>query len=230
MQRSSHMFQATTTVILVCFMQMLALPTASLAQAPDCPYDRANPSLEHARISFKSLNYECAEQEIQDFLKLEKLTIQERADAHVLMAAVYYAKLEGDKEKRGQVVEQFKKAFQAYRDWRGELDISSSEFIEMMNQARTELDKEAAATPPATTTQPPVTGEQPVVTPPPVQKVETPKKEGEKKAWYTKWWAIGLGVGVVALAVVALGGGGGDGDGGQPQTALPDPPPPPPGK
>lgn len=194
-------FRITGVILAVCFLQMIFLPPAVYAQEPECPYDPANPSLDNARISFKSLNYLCAEQEILDFLKKEGLTIEQRADAHVLLATVYYAKSKNESEKRNLVIEQFKKAFRAYREWRGELDISSTEFIEMMNSAKQLVDTEAAQQ---------LKLEEPVIEEPTVEKAVP----GEKKPWYKKWWAIGLGVGVVAGAVVLVAGGGGDDGGG----------------
>lgn len=211
---------------LVCFLQMIALPAISWGQAGECPYDRANPSLENARISFKSLNYRCAEQEIEDFLNKTDLTMEERADAHVLLAAVYYAKSKNEDEKRRLVVNQFKEAFRSYRDWRGELDVSSTEFIEMMNEAKMLVDQEEEEELEA----------EPVVTPADEEEEEEPVYAqptiGEKKPWYKQWWAIALGVGVVAGTVVLVAGGGGDDDGGDGTVidTLPGPPDPPQGK
>jgi hypothetical protein len=202
MRINNSVFRVTGIILLTCFLHMIIFPGLSTAQAPECPYDRANPSLDHARISFKSLDYRCAEQEIEDFLKLTDISTEERADAHVLLAAVYYAKSKNEGEKRELVIEQFKEAFRAYREWRGELDISSSEFIDMMNEAKKQVDQEE---------------EEEVIAEPVIEeKTPTTTTYEEKKPWYTKWWAIGLGVGLVAGAVVVLGGGGDDdgGDGG----------------
>jgi len=213
---------------LVCFLQMIALPAAVWGQAGECPYDRANPSLEDARISFKTLNYRCAEQEILDYLDKDDLTIEQRADAHVLLAAVYYAKSKNEGEKKRLVVNQFKEAFRAYRDWRGELDITSSEFIEMMNEAKALVDQEEEQQ----------LQEEPVIPPAEEEEEEEPVYAkptiGEKKPWYKQWWAVALGVGVVAGAVVLAAGGGGDdggdGDDGTVIDTLPGPPNPPQGK
>jgi len=222
MIRRNLTFRIIGVILSACFFQAATVPSLSLAQDTGCSYDRARPSLENARVSFKSLDYNCAEQEILDYLKLESITIEQRADAHVLLAAVYYAKSKNNNEKRSLVIEQFKKAFEAYRQWRGELDISSTEFIGMMNEAQRLVDEEAKAalTPP----QPPVI-DKPAVT--------AEKSTGEqKKAWYKQWWAIGLGVGVVAGAALLLAGGGGgeEGGGGQVTDTLPRPPDTPGGK
>lgn len=222
MIRHNLTFRIIGVILLACFLHMATIPSLSLAQDTGCSYDRVKPSLENARVSFKSLDYGCAEQEILDYLKLETITIEQRADAHVLLAAVYYAKSKNNNEKRSLVIEQFKKAFEAYRQWRGELDISSTEFIGMMNEAQRQVDEEAreAVKPPET----PVV-EKPAVT-------ETKPAEGQKKAWYKQWWAIGLGVGLVAGAALVLAGGGGEEEtgGGQVTDTLPGPPDTPEGK
>lgn len=212
-------FRFMGILTVVCFAQMVVFPAASWGQTGDCPYDRANPSLENARISFKSLDYLCAEQEILDYLNTAGLTIEQRADAHVLLAAVYYAKSKNDTEKKKLVVNQFKEAFRAYRDWRGELDITSTEFIEMMNEAKRLVDEEEQQEEPTV---------EPVVVPDVEPVVAAPTATGAKP-WYKKWWAIALGVGVVAGAVVLAAGGGGDEDGGGGAAidTLPGPPPPP---
>jgi len=136
----------------------------------------------------------------------------------VLLAEVYYAKVRNDSEKRDKVMEQFVAAFKSYRDWRGELNIKSPEFMSLMKLAQDQVDEEATAVEAAPVEEEEITEAQPGVTAP-------PKDDGEKKPWYTKWWAIALGVGVVAGAVAMAGGGGGD-DGGE-ATELPDFPDPP---
>jgi hypothetical protein len=241
MKRDTLVPRAVTALLIACLLHMIIAPPLALAQNVDCPYDKDNPSLDNARISFKSLNYRCAEQEIHDLLMLEDISIEDKADAHVLLAAVYYAMLKNDTEKRNRVIEQFKAAFEAYRDWRGELDISSTEFIEMMNEAQVMVDQEAQ--------EQPAVVEEPAPEPEaeePVEEVEAVKpaevesdddeaapaayvSEGKSKPWYSKWWAIALGVGLVAGAVVvASGGGGDDGDGGgvvvDTLASFPDPP------
>jgi hypothetical protein len=245
MPKSNQFIRAIAVVALACFLQAGVLPSISSAQTPQCPYDRAKPTLESARISFKSLNYRCAEQEIQDVLKNSALTIEDKADAHILLAAVYFAMLKNDTEKRDRVIDQFKEAFKAYREWKGELDISSTEFIDMMKQAQEQVDKEAATAPPTTTTTAPGTTEAPKETITPVvteQPKDTTKTTaiapatGEKaaggggKPLYTKWWAIVLGIGLVAGAVALAGGGGGDGGGGTVLDTLPNFPDHPAGK
>lgn len=227
MNRSKDLTRAIAVVVLACFLQTVLLPSLAPAQEIKCPYDRAHPTLGSARISFKSLNYRCSEQEINDYLLQTTLSLEERADAHVLLAAVYYAQLKDNDEKRVRVIGQFKEAFKSYREWRGDLDISSTEFIDMMNEAQTLVDQEAQKS--AEKEQPKDTVKQ--AAPLPKAQPTVAKATGESKPFYKKWYMLVIGVGLIAGAAVALGGGGGSDSGGETSTELPNfPPPPPSGK
>lgn len=168
------------------------------AQSGDCGYDRRKPSVENARQSFRIFDFQCAEQELLDLLGTKTLSIEEKANAHVLLAAVYFEMLQNDAQRRGKIIEQFKEAFRSYRDWRGDLDIQSPEFRALMEEAREDLQAEANAEQPADSAV-----SAPVVARPPHEGGES-KKGGSKK-----WILIGLGVGAVGVAALALGGGGG---------------------
>lgn len=215
MRSKRKLFRGVALTLVLCHILMLILPNAVWAQAP-CTYDRKAPSVDNARMNFKALNYKCAEQELVDYLKQDNLTLEQKSNAHILLATVYYAMLKDDSEKRDKVMEQFKSAFKAYREWRGELDIKSSEFMDLMNEAKVEVDKESAEK---------VAEKQPAADTSKQVTTITEGKEGGKP-WYTKWWAIVLGVGVVGGAVAVLAGGGG-GDTGTPATVdtLPSFPP-----
>jgi len=222
MPKNGHVFRASAVILLATFMQLILFASAASPQTPPCPYDSTNPSIQSARLNFKSLNYRCAELEILDYLKMENLTIEDKADAHVLLAAVYYAMLKNDSEKRNRVIGQFKHAFEAYHEWRGALDISSEDFMAMMEEAKRQVEAE-------TTDKTPVAAAP--ETPPEETAAATPTMEKTKKPWHKQWWAYALGVGIVAGAVVLVaGGGGGDDGGGGTATTLPDFPDPPSGK
>lgn len=218
MIKKHHVFRITSVLLLLAYMQTFVLTGSVFGQDSECSYEPGNPTLDSARKSFLALNYKCAEEELNALLALDTISIEEKANAHVLLAEVYYAKVRNDSEKRDKVMEQFVAAFNAYREWRGELNIKSPEFMAMMKEAQTQVDQEKAEEKAA---------EAATAETEPAKIAEPAKKEeGRKKAWYTQWWAIALGVGVVAGAVVLAGGGGGD-DGETPATELPDFPDPP---
>lgn len=219
MIKKHHVFRTTSVLMLLVYLQTFVLSGAVFGQDSECSYEPGNPTLDSARKSFLALNYKCAEEELNALLAVDTMSIEEKANAHVLLAEVYYAKVRNDSEKRDKVMEQFVAAFNSYREWRGELNIKSPEFMAMMKEAQTQVDQEKADVKAAQEAA--VVAETPKVTEP------AKKEEGKKKAWYTQWWAIALGVGVVAGAVVLAGGGGGDDGGTTPATELPDFPPPP---
>lgn len=226
MRKHLKMFRVASIPLLVIYGFSLFLPNMAFGQESDCSFDRDNPTLASARKSFLALNYICAEEELNLILKSEALTTEEKADAHVLLAEVYYAKVRNDKEKHDKVITQFVAAFNAYREWKGELNIKSPEFMGMMKEAQTLVDQQAV--------------EKPAEEAAAIEEAEKPAEEEEtkeaavpvmqaaKKPWYTKWWAIALGVGVVAGGVVLLTGGGEEEK--PADNTLPDFPPPPQGK
>ena len=254
MKRKNLLFRVVAIAVLTAFTQWIMLPSLCLAQAGNCDFDPNNPSVEHARTSFKMLNYKCAEEELNAYLARADVGIEDKANAHILMASVYYAMLKNDTEKRDRVTEEFVKAFKAYREWRGELDIKSGEFLDLMENAKERVDTEAAEQPAPTETAPAVIDQpqaeeikpavveeqkqeetKPAIVEEQKKEVEKPAvaaipekkaEEKKKKAWYSNWWAIAGGVGLIAVAAVALGGGGGGGgDEGTPDLpGIPDPP------
>ena len=139
--------RVTAAVMLAAFLLAALLPIAGNAQTRVCTYDKKAPSLESARHSLKMTDYDCAELEINDLLALDTLSLESRADAHVLLAAVYYAKFKNDSEKRRKALEQFKAAFRVYREWGGELDVKSPKFQELMEQAKQQVEAERAGAP-----------------------------------------------------------------------------------
>ena len=193
MRRMRLCRKTTACVTLLVFAITLILPELLCAQTANCGYDEANLSIENARKNFKITNYPCAEEELNLMLANKSLALQERADAHVLMASVYYAMMRDDDEKSRKVTEQFVQAFKAFRTWKGDVDIKSPEFLSMMEQARELVAKQDEAKAAVVDKLP---------------ETELPSLSSGGKPWYKKWWAIGLGVGVVAVVAVAVGGGG----------------------
>lgn len=195
--RRMRLYRKTTAcVTLSVFLVSLILPDLICAQTTNCGYDAANPSVENARKNFKITNYPCAEEELNLLLADQTISLQERADAHVLLASVYYAMMRDDDEKSRKVTEQFVEAFKAFRAWKGDVDIKSPEFLSMMENARELVDKQEEAKEAAVAQ---------------IPETDMPAlSDGGGKPWYKKWWAIGLGVGVVAAVAVAVSGGGED--------------------
>jgi Ca2+-binding EF-hand superfamily protein len=191
-----------------------SFPDVAHSQTAECDYDGQNPSHESARKSFQVFDFQCAEQEIQDLLKEDALSLEEKASAHMLLAAVYFEMLQDGAQRRGKTLEQFKEAFRAYRDWRGDLDIQSPEFRAIMEEAKQDIQAEENASAPKD-----AATEAPVVTRPPHAGSDS------GKGGSTKWILIGLGVGAVGIAAIALGGGGGGNGNGD--NTLPDFPAPP---
>ncbi len=155
-------------ILLAAFVLCYPLP----ARSAECKFDRKNPNITNARINFKALNYECAEEELGLLLRDTTLSYQDKANAHVLLAAVYYARLKNESDMKTRVIDQFKEAFRTYRNWRGELDIKSTDFEDLMNAARQQLDQEPIA---------PVT-EEPAAKPTPAAPVITESKPGGPSA------------------------------------------------
>jgi len=211
MRSGSLLYRTLALVVLTAFLQSILLTGIGLAQSSGCDFDPEKPSIDHARMSFKMLNYRCAEEELNVLLAKETVDIEDKANAHVLLASVYYAMLKDNDEKRNRVTGEFVKAFKAYREWRGELDIKSSDFLDLMEAAKEQVDRE--------------TLEQAIEPEPDsadtVAPVYIPTTTKDKKPWYKQWWAIGAGVGVVVIGAVALAGGGGDDDGGGTVDTLP---------
>ncbi|MFH2036785.1 MAG: hypothetical protein ABIJ45_10315 [Candidatus Zixiibacteriota bacterium] len=230
-------FRVTSILLLAAYLNLVFLPGIAFGQSSDCQFDKSKPSIENARKNFLALNYKCAEEELNALIATESLETEKKADAHVLLAEVYYAKVRDNSEKKDKVITQFVAAFEAYREWKGELNIKSPEFMAMMKEAQVKVDSGESTKP----------AEEPVVKPTEekvvveasmdettddsstkaVPIITAEKKKKDKKPWYTQWWAIGLGVGVVVLAAVALGGGSDSSGGTTPDGPLDDFPAPP---
>jgi hypothetical protein len=208
--------RSLSILMLAVFAQGVVLPYVAHAQDTfDCAYNRNQPTLENARLLFKITDYRCAEMELKDLLASDSLGLQTRADAHVLLAAVYYAKLRDEEEKESKVMAELVAAFKAFREWRGELDIKSEEFRSLLEKAKKKVDEQAEQEAQAAVEDTTTTEQEPAAM------TDTwSQKKTEKKPWYKKWWVLGLGVGVVATGVVLAAGGGGD-DGGTEAQPLP---------
>ncbi len=113
-----------------------------VAQDQPCDYNPDRPNIEHARVLFKSLDYDCAKREVQDYLRQSNLSHRAAADAYVLLAAVDFAGSPDSPQRREKVLENFRFAFREYPEWKGNLDISSTDFFELMREAKRDVDAE----------------------------------------------------------------------------------------
>ncbi|MFZ5979294.1 MAG: hypothetical protein ACOYVF_01555, partial [Candidatus Zixiibacteriota bacterium] len=105
-----HSLLVKNSILLAIMLLFCCIPGSGFGQKLVCDYDRNHPTVENARVNFKSLKYKCAQQELQDLLEDETINLETRANAHVLMAAVYYALIKDDEEKKQKTIDQFKKA------------------------------------------------------------------------------------------------------------------------
>ena len=103
MFKRAGLLRTAAILALIVFAQALVLPQMAEAQTTDCPFDKDNPTIDNARYNFKVTNYDCAELELQALLADPNLELQAKADAHVLLASVYYAKIRNDEEKQNPV-------------------------------------------------------------------------------------------------------------------------------
>ncbi|UCC45065.1 MAG: hypothetical protein JSU65_03865 [Candidatus Zixiibacteriota bacterium] len=133
-------------LVFVAFSRMVG--SADDSSRP-CIYDTDAPSLESAKISLGSLNYECAELELKDLLKASSLAPELKADAHRLLAATYFGMYAKDSaQRRGMTLPHLIQAHLANRSWSGELDPKSPGFIKLWEEAKWTVD--SASPPPAT--------------------------------------------------------------------------------
>lgn len=191
MQNRHQSLFAAVRIIPAVLIMLLFLPLAIRAQIPNCVYDQNAPSAERARANFLALNYDCAEAELIDLLRIDTLDLQQKADAHVLLAQVFYAKVKGDEEKHNMVLEQFVATFRAFRAWKGALDVKAPEFLAVMKEAQDLVDKE----PPQAEAQP--APEQKTWQPPPISE----KKCAPKSTM--AWIATGLFVGSAGFFIIS---------------------------
>lgn len=194
-------------------------PDCVLAQTVECNYDRKAPSLKSARGSFQEFDFACAERELTDLLKAPNLDAGVQADAHALLAAIYFQTLPDNKSRREKVIEEFRRTYSLRPEWNGRPDVQTPAFRDLMTEAKRQVDqlrqKDKPAPPPTTTT--------PKPTPAVTAESKPASKGGSKKTWVY----VALGAAAAGVAVIALGGGGGGGSNGG--SNLPNFPPPPAG-
>ena len=68
MIKKTMLTRVVALTLLLAFLQFQFSPIPVMAEETECDYDRNNPSLDNARKNFLALNYDCAEQELNDLL------------------------------------------------------------------------------------------------------------------------------------------------------------------
>ena len=225
---SCRFLRVAAVCVAVVYLPVSTIVAAGQVSDTACAYNREEPSVKHARVSFTELDYECARQELQDCLIGRSLTPAQEAEAWFLLSAVQYYALFGEDPQhiKAEVIEAGTAAFRLSPGPPGELDIDDTEYLDWMQEARqialAELAEESQAR------QEQESQEEPEVAAVTFLPVTVADDTGEGKKWYKKWWIVGAGVALVVGAVAVLAGGGDDGGGGD--DNLPDFPPPPEGK
>ncbi len=207
---ASHRKQSIRVVIYAVVCVMISLGILS-ADEVSCDFNADNPRVLHAKMYFTGGQYACAEQELIALLERPDINRHAAADAHMLLAAVYFQTTDAEGARRQKTREQFILGLRADRKWSGNLAVSSAEFITIFNDAR-ELVEWLYKESPELFASDSVTEEQ------------VAEAVAKKKPWYKRWWALASGIGVAVLAGAIILGGGNDGNT-TPADTLPDFPP-----
>ncbi len=181
------------------------------ADEVSCDFNSENPRVLHAKMFFTGGQYACAEEELKALLDKPDINQHTAADAHMLLAAVYFQTIDGGNARRQKTREQFILGLRADRNWSGNLAVSSAEFITIFNDARELVNwlyKESPELFASDT----------------VAEEQVTEAVATKKPWYKRWWALASGVGVAVLAGAIILGGGNNGNI-TPEDTLPDFPP-----
>lgn len=134
-------FRMVIAVVIIAFGALLsAAATEPSVQQEECDYDRANPSIDHARAFFSRLEYQCALTELQDILSADNLESHLRAEAYRLLSAVHYW-IGYDEDEPTEVIKEKvintgKAAFKALPEWTGEFDIDDEDYLAWMREAK----------------------------------------------------------------------------------------------
>lgn len=131
-------------LIAIVITAVSALSNAAATEPPvqheACDYDRANPSIDHARAFFSRLEYQCALTELQDILSADNLESHLQAQAYRLLSAVHYWIGYDEDEPtdviKEKVINAGKAAFKSQPEWTGEFDIDDEDYLSWMHDAK----------------------------------------------------------------------------------------------
>ena len=183
-------------ILLLVSIWLAINPCFLTAQTPECEYPGNFPTVENARLVFRSADLECAKKELRDLLSREEISRETRADAHMLLASVYFIEETDNITRRIKVKQELVEVFLSYRNWQGQLEIRSAEFRKILSDARDLAEGHYQNSPDLQKDY-----EEQLLLIDSTTQVMT-----EKRKWYTKWWAIGSGVGIIAMAAILMTG------------------------
>ncbi len=103
-----------------------------------CGYDTRGPSLEHASERYGAYDFYCSVHEILDFVAIDTVTSERRADGYRLLSLVMYDSLlyMDQEELKAAVIDAGKQAWKADPEWVGEYEIDAADYIDWMSEAR----------------------------------------------------------------------------------------------
>lgn len=179
-------------------------PSVLTGQEKTCLYPDGQPTVANARRVFRSADLECAEKELKELLDSHQFSGKTRADAHLLLASVYFVGDSDDNLRRSKVKQELVALYLADRYWQGELEIRSSEFRKILADARELADWRYRNSPELQKEY-----EQQLLldTSLTASQMDSSWQSGKaERKWYTRWWAIGSGVGIIAMAAILMSG------------------------
>ena len=103
-----------------------------------CGYDTFSPSLEHASDRYGAYDFYCSVREILDFVAIDTMTSERRADGYRLLSMVMYDSLlyMDQQALKAAVIDAGKQAWKANPEWAGEYEINAADYVDWMSEAR----------------------------------------------------------------------------------------------
>lgn len=195
--------QPAKFILLFLSVWLIINPGLLVAREPICEYLSGQPALENARRIYRLAGLECAELELKELLAPAGVSRKTRADAHLLLASIYFVDEADDTSRRTKVKQELVALFIADRDWQGELEIRSPEFRKILADAREMAEWRYRNSPELQDEYEQQLLDSTLIASRTGYDRQSRKKNGK---WYTRWWAIGSGVGIVAMAAILMSG------------------------
>lgn len=205
MRSISQAYSSPANLVLLLVSVWLGIsPSLLIGQEPDCQYQTGHPTVANARRVFRSADLVCAEMELRELLDNDQVPGKTKADAHLLLASIYFVEDVDESLRRGKVKQELVALYLADRYWQGELEIRTSEFRKILADARGLADWRYRNSPELQKKY-----EQQLLLDTSLTASQTDSSwqpNQTKKNWYTRWWAVGSGVGIIAMAAILMSG------------------------